>query len=204
MLDEINRQLDLYAFARILESPDRKAEKDWLIENGRLLQKCGQKLLLRNDAGGSYLIHFLTRAAVQHAKIHGPPLEIGIDQAIDHNNAKHCVDNVINSIILFSKWCHLIENDLEGEDWMTDLLVGMQPEVRLIGDHLPAIYEKYLGKRFGASISAGGKGPGGPGLRFVVGVLNHADIKNQNGQPYSVHTLKKYVHDVRKETKRRK
>jgi hypothetical protein len=204
MLDEINRQLDFYSFARILESDDRKAAKDWLIENGRQIQECGQRLLLRDDSGGSYLMHFLTRAAVQHAGIHGPPLEIGIDQVIDHKNAIYCVEAVINSMILFSNWCRLIEDDLEGEAWMTSLLVDMQPEVRLIGDHLPAIYEKYLGEKFGVTISSDGTRPGGPGSRFVVGLLEKAQIKNQKGEPYSVNTIKKYVSDVRKNIHRRK
>jgi len=204
MLDEINRQLDLYALAKILEGDDRKAAKDWLIATGHQLQKCGKRLMVRNDAGGSYLMHFLNRAAVHHAKIHGPPLEIGFDQDIDHNNAKYCIETVINSIMLFSKWCNLIEDDLELEDWMTGLLSGMQPEVRFIGDHLPALYELHLGKRFGVTIGGDGTRPGGPGLRFVVGVLKQAQINNRNGVPYSMNTIKKYISDVKKNIQRRK
>jgi hypothetical protein len=56
----------------------------------------------------------------------------------------------------------------------------------LIGTRLPQFYELTFRTKFGVSR------PPGPGVRFVLVVLKHAQIFNDDNQPFSIETVIKY------------
>jgi hypothetical protein len=56
----------------------------------------------------------------------------------------------------------------------------------LIGMELPRVFEKTFKTKFGVSR------PPGPGVRFVLAVLRHAGISNDDDRPYSSETVIKY------------
>lgn len=69
----------------------------------------------------------------------------------------------------------------------------------LIGYELPRIYEKFFRKPFGATLTSREYGPG---IRFILLVLEAAGIVSSTGSKYSAITIKTYRRRARKYAQR--
>jgi hypothetical protein len=65
------------------------------------------------------------------------------------------------------------------------------PLEALVAVQLPRVYETHFALPFGAGTS-GDSRPDGPGIRFVLGFMDAASIKQKNGEPYSAETIRTY------------
>jgi hypothetical protein len=72
---------------------------------------------------------------------------------------------------------------------------SLSAAVWLIGSELPSIYERAFRKRFGISLSSKRYGPG---IRFILLILDAAGIVSSKGKKYSAITIKTYRRRIRK------
>jgi len=72
-----------------------------------------------------------------------------------------------------------------------DARFPQSPLEALVAVQLPRVYATHFGLPFGAGTS-GDSRPDGPGIRFVLGFMNAASIKQKNGKPYSAETIRTY------------
>jgi hypothetical protein len=75
----------------------------------------------------------------------------------------------------------------------------MSAAIGLIGYELPRIYEKFFRKPFGATLTSREYGPG---IRFILLVLDAAGIVSSTGRKYSAITIKTYRRRARKYAQR--
>jgi hypothetical protein len=74
-------------------------------------------------------------------------------------------------------------------------LQDLSAAVWLTGYELPRIYELFFGKRFSASLSAN---KAGPGIRFVMHILDAVEVRAASGRKFSPQTLRTYRRRARK------
>jgi hypothetical protein len=111
----------------------------------------------------------------------------------------HAIQRALDGIALLAKWAKIAKG------LNAPLKLAFGPEHRLIGYTLPGIYEAYFGRKFGISIARGENpgDPSGPGIRFIVAVLNTAKAGAVSLGHFSPHTIAKYVKDYKAGNRRR-
>ena len=89
--------------------------------------------------------------------------------------------------------------DVEVESVIQSNEERMSAAMWLIGHELPRLYEKFLRKPFGSTVISRKYGPG---IRFILAILDAAGIVSSTGKKYSAITIRTYRRRARKYVQR--
>jgi hypothetical protein len=193
--EAINAAINEYQL-RLL--PERIPLSAWLPRYEKILALLRKLRSLLPDADkDDLLFRIISYFGEHHAGSHGPHPDLPPYELEDPLDNMWFTVNYRSSERLKT----LITSVQEVADWMQNFADARVDEIEespeeklsaaiwLTGHELPRIYEAFFNRSFGVSLSTKSYGPG---VRFIIHVLDAAEITAPSGKKFSPHTIRTY------------
>jgi hypothetical protein len=152
------------------------------------------------------LRNYLNRLGEEYAETRGPHPNLAVREGVTmfRYRSNERLNEMISCVSQVLEWMNETPAEMEEHlDWWDGTLYmsikrGRDPDLKklpvdthrrrhtedFIGRQLPRVYERNFQTKYGVS-----RHPSGPGVRFVLAVLQHAGISNDDNQQFSSETV---------------